>query len=58
MNAGKIIFIIGGVVMIFLGFLSVIMSEYLTLVFVFSVSMTIGIILIGVPFLFEEFKNK
>ena len=58
MKAGKIIFIFGGLLMIFLGFLSVIMPMYLTPLFTFSVSVTIGIILIGVPFLFEESNNK
>jgi len=57
-KAGKIIFIFGGLLMIFLGFLSVIMPMYLTPLFTFSVSVTIGIILIGVPFLFEESNNK
>lgn len=54
MKPGKSIFIFGGFLMIFLGFLSVLMGEYRTPVFIFSVLITIGIILIGVPFLFEE----
>jgi len=58
MKAGKIIFIFGGLLLILLGFLSVMLTEYLIPLFVFSVSVTIGIILIGIPFLFEEYKNK
>lgn len=58
MKAGKIIFIVGGLLMIFLGFLSVMLTEYLIPLFVFSVSVTIGIILIGIPFLFDQNKNK
>jgi|GEM_PF-4488475 len=57
MKAGKIIFIVGGLLMIFLGFLSVLLTEYLIPLFVFSVSVTIGIILIGIPFLFDQNKN-
>ena len=58
MKTGKIIFIIGGIIMIFLGFLSFIFSENLIPLFVLSVSVTIGIILVGIPFLFEEYNNK
>jgi formate hydrogenlyase subunit 3/multisubunit Na+/H+ antiporter MnhD subunit len=57
MKAGTIIFIFGGVFIIFLGFFMIIFPENLTTLFAFSVSVTIGIILIGIPFLFEEQEN-